>query len=200
MCTWAGQASTTIGGAARQNLAEISATTAQATSWNPSPNGPVQSIKHRRRAIVDDFAIAEQLPTVFVGGSFTQIGNPPKNRPGAAEIGASDDGGATPWNPAVAGGAAAYDFLPITTYNTILGGSFGSITQGAKLAETDRYTGAALDWNPNPNQGVFDLEYIDPVLAVGGVFESVGPTTQTPRRLLAFYCRTDASTATGPCS
>ena len=115
-------------------------------------------------------------------------------------MGVSDTGGVTPWDPAVAGGAAAYDFLPITTYNTILGGSFADITQGAKLAETDRFTGAALDWNPSPNHGVFDLEYVDPVLAVGGVFDSVGATSQTPRRLLAFYCRTDAPTASGPCS
>ena len=55
----------------------------------------------RRRAIFDDVSVSEQLPTLFVGGGFTQIGNPPKNRPGAAEIGTSDDGGATPWNPAI---------------------------------------------------------------------------------------------------
>ena len=189
---------TTIGGAARNNLAEIDSTTAQATSWDPNPNGIVQSIRHRRRAIFDDVSVSEQLPTVFVGGGFSQIGNPPKNRPGAAEIGASDDGGATPWNPGIAGGAAAYDFLPITTYNTVLGGSFGSITKGAKLAETDRFTGAALDWNPDPNQGVFDLEYSDPILAVGGVFDNVGFNTPIQRRLLAFYCRIDAGA--GPCS
>jgi hypothetical protein len=184
---------TDIGGAQRNDLAEISGATAQATVWNPNPNGPVQSIKFRRRAIFDAVLPAAQLPTLFVGGGFTQIGNEPKNRAGAAEIGVSDDGNPTPWDPAVAPGSAAYDFLPLTTYETILGGSFGQITQGAKLTETDRYTGAVLDWNPSPDRGVFDMEFQDPVLAVGGVFD-------TPRRLLAFYCRTDASTTSGPCS
>jgi hypothetical protein len=136
---------------------------------------------------------------VFVGGSFTQIGNPPKSRQGAAEIGASEDGGATPWDPAVTGGGI-YDFLPITTYNTLVGGSFGVVSQGARLTETDRFTGAALGWSPNPDKGVFDLEHIDPVLAVGGAFKNVGFTTQMPRKLLAFYCATDASAVSGPCS
>jgi hypothetical protein len=194
-----GAGMTTIGGAARNNLAEINGATAQATSWNPNPNGAVHTVKHRRRAVFDEVAPAQQLPTVFAGGSFSQIGNPPRSRPGAAEIGVSDDGGATPWNPAIAGGAT-YDFLPITTYSTLLGGSFGVIAQGARLTETDRFTGAALDWSPNPDRGVFDLEFIDPVLAVGGVFENVGLETQMPRRLLAFYCWTDASAVSGPCS
>jgi len=189
---------TDIGGAARQNLAEITGSTAQATSWNPSPDGAVQVVKHRRRAIIDDVASSAQLPTVFVGGSFSQIGNPPKNRPGAAEVGASDDGGVTPWNPAVATGSAAYDFLPFTTYNTIVAGTFGAVTDGARLTETDRFTGSILGWNPTPDQGVFDLEYSDPVLAVAGAFNAV--TGAAPRRLLAFYCRTDAPTSSGPCS
>jgi hypothetical protein len=194
-----GSGMTTIGGAARRNLAELNRATAQATSWNPNPNDTVLLLKHRRFAVFDDLPSSRQLPTLFVGGTFTQIGNPLKNRPGAAEIGESDDGGATPWDPST-GGQAAYDFLPITTYNTILGGSFGGITHGAKLAETDRFSGAALDWNPNPSRGVLDLEFSNPVLAVGGLFDSVGAAPQIPRRLLAFYCLTDASTATGPCS
>ncbi|HZO58126.1 MAG TPA: sulfatase-like hydrolase/transferase [Solirubrobacterales bacterium] len=186
---------TTIGGAARRNLAEIDAATARATSWNPSPNDTVQAIEHRRRAVFDDVATAMQLPTVLVGGSFTQIGNPPKSRPGAAELGASDDGGATPWSPGIDASHATYDFLPITTDETIIGGSFGT-----RLAETDRFTGALLGWSPGPDRGALDLAFADPVLAVGGVFDSVNPGTPVPRRLLAFYCRTDAPTATGPCS
>jgi hypothetical protein len=186
---------TTIGGAARRNLAELDAGTARATSWNPNPDGTVYAIQHRRRAIFDDVETASQLPTVFVGGSFTQIGNPLKSRAGAAEIGASDDGGATPWNPSVGAGQATYGFLPITTYNTVLGGSFA-----ARLAETDRFTGALLPWTPAPDRGALELAYSDPVLAVGGIFDSVNPGSAIPRRLLAFYCRVDAPATTGPCS
>jgi hypothetical protein len=191
---------TDIGGAARQNLAEITGSTAQATSWNPSPNGTVEKVQHRRRAILNDVAPAAQLPTVFAGGSFTEIGNPPKERAGAAELGAYDDGGATPWSPAVASGSATYDFVPITTFNTVIGGSFGQLTQGARLTETDRKTGAVLDWVPGPDRVVYDMEFIDPVLAVGGEFDTVGTGSPVQRRLLAFYCRVDASTVSGPCS
>ena len=129
-----GTGMTTIGGAARNNLAELVASTAQATSWEPNPNGAVYSIKHRRKAVFDDVVPGNQLPTLFVGGSFTQIGNPPKE----PARGGRDRGIRRRGRDALEPGRYRRrddDFLPITTYNTVLGGSFGVTTQGGRFEQ-----------------------------------------------------------------
>jgi arylsulfatase A-like enzyme len=206
-----GNGLTSVGGATRTNLAEIDPVTAQATPWTPNPDGGVNSIYWRRIAVADSVGAAAQLPTVLVGGGFTHIGKPLPGsgqpaRSKAAELDASDEGFATPWDPSLSTGSptggAAYDILPITTSSTIVGGSFskvGTVDRG-RLAEVDRATGTVLDWNPNPDAAAFDFAYktsgnkfiAPPVMAVGGLFGNVGTPAQQ-RRTLAFYCRMDLS-------
>jgi hypothetical protein len=193
-----------------KNLAAVDQNTALATSWNPQPNGVVNSIRWRRGAIRDSVNLGQQLPTVLVAGNFTQIGNPDANgqqsqRSHVAELGASDSGNTTPWNPSLSSpGGAGYDVLPISTNETIVAGVFSTVGTSARsvLAETDRFTGKALDWNPDLDAGAFELNYGPinnepadgyftgpPLIVAGGRFGTGNPPY--PRRLLAFYCRSD---------
>jgi arylsulfatase A-like enzyme len=194
------------------NLAELDQNTGLATSWNPYPDGVVNSIQWRRFALHDAVGTSAQLPTVLIAGSFTKIGKRGPNgeqsaRNKVAELGASDDGYATPWNPSLssATGGVGQDILPVNTYDTIVGGSFTSVGTASRLrlAETDRSTGAATDWNPSLDGGALDLSYSDPnpadgpigprLIAAGGVFGNGTPPY--PRHLLAFYCRIDLMVA-----
>ncbi len=200
---------TSIGGEARSYLAELDPVSGQATSWNPAPDGAVHSIYWRRTSVADSVAAAAQLPTLLIGGSFSHIGQPLPGtgqpmRNKAAELGASDGGFATPWDPSLNSTAptigAAYDILPVTTSSTIVAGGFSTVGPVARgrLAETDRGTGAVLDWTPTPDAGVFGLSHrpsgnklvAPPVLAAGGSFSNLGSPAQQ-RRMLAFYCRMD---------
>jgi hypothetical protein len=205
---------TSIGGATGvQNLAEVDQDSGLATSWNPLPDGAVNSIEWRRRAIRDTANSAQQLPTVLVTGTFTKIGmpgpdgqQPLRNR--AAELGASDGGFATPWNPTLSSASqtsgAGYDILPINTFDSIVGGAFLKVgtSDRSRLAETDRTTGAALDWDPSLDAATLDLDY-GPLATLPNDGSLTGPPliaaaglmgTGTPpysRRLIAFYCRID---------
>jgi arylsulfatase A-like enzyme len=204
-----GSGLTSIGGRADvRNLAELDQSTALATSWNPRPDGVVNWIRWRRFAIRDAVGSAGQLPTVLVAGSFNKIGAPAADgsqptRSRVAELGASDAGYATPWNPSASGigGGAGWRVLPINTYDTIIGGAFTNVGPAgrARLVETDRVTGSPLDWNPGLDAAAFELNYQEknpsdgfigpPLISVGGNFGDGSPAY--PRRLLAFYCRID---------
>jgi arylsulfatase A-like enzyme len=208
-----GSGLTSIGGNPDvRNLAELDQNTALATSWNPYPDGAVTSIHWRRFALHDVVNSAVQLPTVLVAGSFTKIGARGPNgeqsqRSKVAELGASDDGYATPWNPSLTSpsGGTGQDILPINTYSTIVAGAFTNVgtANRARLAETDRSTGAALDWNPGLDGAALDLSYVDPdpadgnigppLIVAGGMFGNGTPPY--PRHLLAFYCRIDLMVA-----
>jgi hypothetical protein len=195
-----------------RNLAEVDQATGLATSWNPYPDGVVNSIQWRRFALHDVVNTAGQLPTVLVAGNFSKIGKRGPNgeqstRNRVAELGASDDGYPTPWDPSLTSptGGSGQDILPVNTYGTIVGGAFTNVgtTSLARLAETDRFSGAALDWNPALDAGVLDLSYSDPnpadgnigprLIAAGGMFGNGTPPY--PRHLLAFYCRIDLTVA-----
>jgi arylsulfatase A-like enzyme len=198
-----GNGLTTIGGAARTNLAELDRVTGAATSWDPSPDGGVNSIYWRRTAVADWIRSPEQLPTVLVAGGFSQIGRPlpgtgQPTRLKVAELGATDEGYVTTWDPSLTAGSAAYDIVPLTTTSTIVAGAFtevGTVAR-ARLAQTDRATGAVQDWSPEPDPAVFKLAYEfsaddpPPRLAAAGSFGNVGSPAQQ-RRMIAVYCRID---------
>src|SRR5205807_855705 len=56
---------TDIGGTRRRNLAELDRTSGEATPWDPSPDGDVEALR-----------IAPDAGTIFVGGTFENIGAP----------------------------------------------------------------------------------------------------------------------------
>jgi hypothetical protein len=152
-------------GGAPNLLAEIDrGGTGAATSWRPSPNGVVRTLRVR--------ADVGRLPTVYAGGSFTQIGTPAAPRNRAAEVNLSDDGSVTSWDPSLGSAAGtssqALAFMPFhcswafaaslsrePPCTVVVGGAFDTMKFGTtaaatrnRLAETDALTGVANDWNP----------------------------------------------------
>jgi arylsulfatase A-like enzyme len=196
-----GAGMTQIGGKPRNNLAEIDRLTGQVTDWVPNPNGAVTSLVVNQKV--------SGLPTIYVGGSFTTIGQPTVNRGRAAEINIADNGSATAWDPSPS--ASPYSFQPfdcLTRCSTILGGSFATLKADSaspvtrsRLAEVDGNTGDAQSWKPNLDKAVYVMACGTPpsgstcdstngTLALGGLFSTtggIGGVPTTPRNLLAFY-------------
>src|SRR5207244_2405398 len=71
----------TIGGAARNNVAALDATTGLATGWNPNANGQVRTL-------------AMSGSTIYAGGSFTAVGGATRFRTAALD---ATTGLATAW-------------------------------------------------------------------------------------------------------
>lgn len=207
-----------VGGDTRSpNLREIERTPdALATEWVPDPRtsmetaGMVYSLGLRRGL--------GGLDTLYVGGVFDKIGvplnptDPQPQRTGAAEVNLADTGSVTGWNPSftMSGGnpPVIRDFVPRyctdqgenpqndPTCTTVAAGRFDGVgaASRSRLAETDRSSGAAQDWNPAPDGSVLvatswpDDTRADiasnRVLAVGGQFANIGGAA---RRLLAFF-------------
>lgn len=93
---------TFVGGVVRQGLAAIDVTTGQPTSWNPSltrvnSGGTLTGIA---------YTIAIKNGTVYVGGSFTNVGATSRTDVAAID---SATGIATTWNPSV-----SYSFMPLS--------------------------------------------------------------------------------------
>jgi arylsulfatase A-like enzyme len=142
------------------------------TGWRPSPNGVVRALR-----IQGDVG---RLPTIYAGGSFTQIGTPAAPRNHVAELNLSDDGSPTPWDPSVGSGGLSGQVLALMPFHcsqafsatptreppcmVVVAGGFDTMkigTAGAttrnRLAETDVVTGDVNDWNPNLNAAVSAL-------------------------------------------
>jgi hypothetical protein len=178
----------------RNNLAEIDRFTGAVTDWNPNPDGAVEALGTTR-------PIGDTMPTVYVGGSFGNIGTPRQSRFRAAQVSMSDTGSVTDWDPApgfpgspTAGNVFALLTKPSTCItfdgagcSTIFGGAFSHLkamsaspVPRSRLAQTNAMNGNAEDWNPNLDKAVLTLAQSGSYLAVGGMFT-------TPRNLLAFY-------------
>jgi hypothetical protein len=194
------------------------------TSWNPSADGPVYSIK-----VFCD--------TVYVAGSFTQVGGQPR-----ANLAALDPvtGEARPWNPSANGTVKA---LAISGNDVLAGGSFTriggqprerlaalDITSGAaslwsppigfnvsslavagsrvvaggtpagiarrNLVALDIATGKPTDWTPNPSDGVYSLAVSGTNVYVGGMFTEIGG--QPRNRLATVSATTGMATPWNP--
>src|SRR5206468_498790 len=125
-----------IGGAARERLAAINASTGAATSWDPSANGYIA-------------AIAVSGSTVYAGGVFngtSSIGGADRNHIAAID---AATGNATSWNPNANGDIAALAVSGSTVY---AGGNFFSTSSiGGEdrnfIAALNGTTGHATSWN-----------------------------------------------------
>ena len=139
------------GTVARDYLAELDATTAEATPWNPSPDGSVLSLNFLPAAPGD--GALGHLPSLFVGGTFSQIGCSPASTPSVApctpaarsrvaQLDITDGDRVTAWDPNPratdpAGGSvtvvkamrptqegASALRIPDSLYSVLLGGQF----------------------------------------------------------------------------
>jgi uncharacterized repeat protein (TIGR01451 family) len=152
---------TSVGGAARNNLAAIDAATGKATGWDPNTEGSV-------------FTLAVAGGTVYIGGRFNGMGG--QYRSNLAAVDAAT-GQVKAWNPDAAitpfTGVYALAAVGSTVY---VGGTFYAIGGQYRnsLAAVDATTGQATAWDPNLEGSVSTLTVAGGTVYVGGQFNSVG--------------------------
>jgi hypothetical protein len=162
-----------IGGQPRDNVAAISTTTGQATSWNPGADGSVS-------------ALVLAGSTVYLGGSFASVSG--QSRSAIAAVNAST-GTPTAWNPNVTGGGddsqgPFVDAIALSGTTVYAGGEFNEVGTTARhnLAAISATSGAPTAWNPDPsgepNDGlttrVKAIAVSGSSVYVGGLFTSLG--------------------------
>jgi hypothetical protein len=144
--------------------------TASLTDWNPGASGPVTSL-------------AVLCETVYVGGSFTNLGGQPRNFLGAL---ARTTGRPTEWSPDADGEVLALAVLGQTVY---AGGKFSRIGGQARsfLAALDINTGQATPWIPHADFGIAGLAISGGTCLAGG---ALGPGGVRRANLAALDART----------
>ena len=155
---YAGGIFTQMGGQPRSNIAAIDAT-GSATSWDPDSDGPVY-------ALALPYTVTGG--TLYIGGSFTQIGGQPRNNIAAIDA----NGNATSWDPDANTVVFA---LAVDGYTFYAGGDFSSIGGEARsrVAALDA-TGSATSWNPYMNSRVKAIAVGGGTVSVGGYYAIVG--------------------------
>ncbi|MGQ0720945.1 MAG: FlgD immunoglobulin-like domain containing protein [Candidatus Eiseniibacteriota bacterium] len=172
----------TIGGQPRAYLAALDGSGA-ATSWNPKPNGPVNTL-------------ALGIGTVCAGGQFTSAGGQVRSNLAALD---AATGAVTGWNPNANGIVRALAVGGGTVYAAGTFTDIGGQTLVLNVAALDSVTGAALGtWNGdahNPGD-VHELVLLGGTLYVGGDFDLIGG--QFRNNLAALDATTGAATSWNP--
>jgi hypothetical protein len=137
-----------IGGASREGIAALDATTGKATSWNAHLNGSV-------------YAAALARGSLFLGGSFSAAGGASRLNAAALDL---VTGRASPWAPDPAGDVYA---LAPSAGRFALAGRFTGMGGVARtnLAAIDLTTDQPTPWDPSV--GVH-YEEVDALAVVGG--------------------------------
>ncbi len=176
-----------INGSALQNrtdLASINLINNTLNPWNPGANSP---------GIETTFALAVSGNTLYVGGTFSELGGQTRNYLGAVS---TITGTTTTWNPNANGTVFTMDISGNTLY---VGGQFSQMfsTTRNNAAAFDLTTGNLTSWNPNvtPNR-VEAIEATPSVVYLGGWFTNVGGNTR--RYAAAVNTTTGAATAWNP--
>lgn len=155
---------TTIGqttSSTRNRIAAISASTGDATSWDPNSSSSVNALA------------LSASSTIYVGGNFTTIGGQSRNR--IAEINTGSNT-ATTWNP---NSDNEVTCLLVSGSNVYAGGYFTNIGGNARnyIARIPNSSNTSDSWNPNANNTVFALGISGTNVFVGGMFSSIGGVT-----------------------
>ncbi len=161
---------TTIGqssSSARNRIAAISASTGNATTWNPGISG----------GGVNCLALSASN-TIYVGGSFTTsntIGANAVTRNRIAEINTGDNNGTT-WNP---NANSDVNTVLLSGSNVYVGGSFTSIGGATRnyIARIPNSSSTADSWNPNSDNTINALAISGTTVFAGGLFSSIGGVT-----------------------
>jgi beta-propeller uncharacterized protein DUF5122 len=148
-----------IGGEDRDFIAKLSATSGNATTWNPDSNGRVQ-------------AIAVSGTDVYVGGGFfSNIGGESRNN--IAKLSATTGLADPTWDPDASNAVKA---IAVSGTQIFVGGSFNGVDSIGgedrnRIAKLSATSGNAFStWNPNAKSDVFALALDGTNLYVGGAF------------------------------
>ena len=166
----------TVGGQNRSRIAALNASTGLAASWNPNATGGVGESPEWVPGNVRALAVSGS--TVYVGGTFTQIGGQPRSRIAALD---TSSGLATAWNPDA---SSAVNVVAVDGSTVYVGGGFTTIggQTRRRLAAINVSDGLATAWNPGLTTGqVFTITVSGSHVYVGGSFSS-----PTRSRLAAF--------------
>lgn len=169
-----------VGGAVRNNVAAIDATTGLLSSWDANANNIVR-------------AVYADNNYVYLGGDFTTVnGTILKNR--IAQINVSN-GLPTGWNPNADGSVNALALNGTTLYT---GGAFANIGGAArsKMAALNTSTGAATAFSPTANGNVNSIVISGDALYIGGAFTTIGG--QTRNRVASYTISTGALSTLDP--
>ena len=146
------------GTTAQNYAAAVDPTTGDDTSWNPNPDGDVETL------LVSG-------GNVYLGGTFTTV-NSGVSRNNLAAVSAST-GTDTGWNPNVNGAVYTMALSGSTLY---FGGAFTSIngsTARSNAAAVSVSTGTGTAWNPGPDGTVDSLAVSGSTVYLGGAFTTI---------------------------
>jgi hypothetical protein len=158
----------TVNSTSRGRVAAIDLATSTLLPFNPGVNGIVRTI-------------AVTNTDVFVGGNFTTLGGQPRNNIG--EVSKSTSLAST-WNPYCYGTVNKLlldaNWLYVAGYYNNIGGE-----QRQNLARVDRTTGVTdLTWICDTDDGIYQAEFYNGKLALGGWFSIVNGQTANDFALL----------------
>ena len=156
---------TAVGGVARTNLAHVLADNSVA-AWDPGPTFGA--------AAAYVYALAVSGSTVYVGGSFTNIGGQARNHLAAVD---ASTGLATAWDPNPTGALYPYVYaLAVSGPTVFVGGHFDAIggLQKRCLGAVSAATGLASNLFPSVTPEVKALAVSGSTLFVGGTIQFAG--------------------------
>jgi PKD repeat protein len=159
----------------REHVAAVDAATGALDSWNPDASNDVNTL-----------AVSPNGSTVYLGGSFEEIGGTVRSFAGAVS---ASTGEVTSWNPSPNGGVSTIAPAPNGAV-VYLGGAFSSISSSggtvtrSDAAAVDTNNGYDLGWDPQVN-GVYSIAASSTTVAVGGQGSDVGDIPQAYIALFA---------------
>ena len=194
---YVGGAFSAIGGQSRNLIAALDPSTGAATAWNPRAL-PDYSVDNGAYVA----ALLKRNGTLFVAGSFDQIGGEPRAALAQLDLATGD---ATSWDARATSNYPGFPVhfwaLSLVGTNLYLAGEFsglggrdnnGNGGLGFSYAgAVDTNSGLASDWNPRPDSRVLTLAASASAVFAGGLFGSVWDW-QSRSGLAALDARTGA--------
>ncbi len=178
-----------VGGRVRSALAELDPKTGLATDWDAhvGPEGDTE---------VD--AIAVLGDRLYIGGWFTSVSGEVRQSLAAFDLHTRL---LESWNPGSEFAANGYPMvfaLRSSGHSIYIGGQFDHVAGKPRYdaAELDARTGAATEWNPDPNNIVYAIGASDSLVCLGGWLKSAGMVRR--HDLAAFDLSTGQVTAWNP--
>jgi len=192
-----GSGFTTIGGKPRSALAALDASSGSATAFDPAATG------FSGTAIISALVVSGS--TLYVGGSFVEIGGAPRASIAALVLGGTDDGLAVESfdpSPSFFGCSFCSSVVALAMSGTTLyaGGSFDTIGGVARnnIAGLDTADGTATAFDPDSNGNILSLAAAGSTVYVGGGFYAIGG--QARSYVAALDAATGTATAFDPSS
>ena len=149
----------------RKHIAAFNDTDGTATAWDPSTTGGILNLV---------MALDISGSTVYVGGSFANIGGQARNNLAAVD---ATTGLATAWNPDV--DLPVWDVV-VSGSTVYAGGRFSTVNQGttplarSRIAAFNNTDGTATSFDANADDEVWTLAVDGSTVYAGGWFEKMG--------------------------